>query len=65
MFAGSRLVGGADADLIAAGLLLDLKAGSKKLALPQEDMFQVLSPCWLIAHQRPNALGTHAGLQEA
>lgn len=40
-FAGSALIGGADGDLIAAGLLLELKTSSK-LSLPVADMLQVI-----------------------
>jgi hypothetical protein len=40
-FAGSALIGGADGDLIAAGLLLELKTTSK-LSLPVTDMLQVI-----------------------
>lgn len=40
-FAGSALIGGADGDLIAAGLLLELKTSSK-LSLPVTDMLQVI-----------------------
>jgi hypothetical protein len=40
-FAGSALVGGADGDLIAAGLLLELKTSSM-LSLPVTDMLQVI-----------------------
>jgi hypothetical protein len=40
-FAGSALIGGADGDLIAAGLLLDLKT-SAKLTLAVKDLFQVI-----------------------
>jgi len=41
-FAGSALIGGADGDLIAAGLLLEVKTTSK-LSLPVTDMLQVIS----------------------
>lgn len=49
-FAGSRLVGGADADLIAAGLLLDLKVtlgdkrpdGTRRLSLDKADLYQLV-----------------------
>jgi hypothetical protein len=41
VFAGSALIGGADADLVAAGLLLELKTSSK-LSLPVTDMLQVI-----------------------
>jgi hypothetical protein len=40
-FAGSALIGGADADLIAAGLLLELKT-SAKLSLGVKDLMQVI-----------------------
>ena len=40
-FSGSALLK-ADADLIAAGLLLELKTSSKKLALPVIDILQVI-----------------------
>lgn len=40
-FAGSTLIGGADGDLIAAGLLLELKTLSK-LSLPITDMLQLI-----------------------
>jgi hypothetical protein len=40
-FTGSALIGGADGDLIAAGLLLDLKT-SKKLTLGVKDVLQVI-----------------------
>jgi hypothetical protein len=40
-FAGSALIGGADGDLIAAGLLLELKTSSK-LSLPATDTLQVI-----------------------
>jgi hypothetical protein len=40
-FAGSALIGGADGDLIAAGLLLELKT-SAKLTLAVKDLFQVI-----------------------
>ena len=40
-FAGSALIGGADGDLIAAGLLLELKTSSR-LSLPVTDMLQVI-----------------------
>ena len=40
-FAGSALIGGADGDLIAAGLLLELKTSSK-MSLPVTDMLQVI-----------------------
>jgi len=42
-FQGSRLVGGADADLIAARLLLDVKTTAKKLSLARVDVFQLLA----------------------
>jgi hypothetical protein len=42
-FAGSRLVGGADADLVAAGLLLEIKTTAKKPSLGVIDLFQVIS----------------------
>ncbi|HVV12016.1 hypothetical protein [Amycolatopsis sp.] len=49
-FAGSRLIGGADADLIASGLLLDLKTGlgSKRpdgtrwCSLERKDLYQLI-----------------------
>jgi hypothetical protein len=40
-FSGSALIGGADGDLIAAGLLLELKT-SAKLTLAVKDVFQVI-----------------------
>ncbi len=40
-FAGSALIGGADGDLIAAGMLLELKTSSK-LSLPVTDMLQLI-----------------------
>ena len=40
-FAGSTMIGGADGDLIAAGLLLELKT-SAKLTLAVKDLFQVI-----------------------
>jgi hypothetical protein len=40
-FAGSELIK-ADADLIAAGLLLDLKTSTKKLSLPVTDILEVI-----------------------
>jgi hypothetical protein len=40
-FAGSALIGGADGDLIAAGLLLELKT-TAKLSLPVTDMLQLI-----------------------
>jgi hypothetical protein len=40
-FSGSTMIGGADVDLIAAGLLLELKT-SAKLTLAIEDLFQVI-----------------------
>jgi hypothetical protein len=40
-FAGSAIIGGADGDLIAAGLLLELKTSSK-LTLTVKDLFQVI-----------------------
>jgi hypothetical protein len=40
-FAGSELIK-ADADLIAAGLLLDLKTSAKKLSLPVTDILEVI-----------------------
>lgn len=40
-FVGSALIGGADGDLIAAGLLLELKTSSK-LSLTVTDMLQVI-----------------------
>ncbi len=40
-FAGSAMIGGADGDLIAAGLLLELKT-SAKLTLAVKDLFQVI-----------------------
>jgi len=42
-FAGSTLVHGADADLIAAGLLLELKTSVKKPSLGVLDLFQVIA----------------------
>jgi len=42
-FAGSRLVRGADADLIAAGLLLEIKTSVKKPSLGVLDLFQVIA----------------------
>ena len=42
-FQGSGLVGGADADLIASGLLLDVKTTAKKLSLARVDVFQLLA----------------------
>lgn len=49
-FAGSRLVGGADADMIAAGLLLDLKVtlgdkrpdGTRRLSLDKAEVYQLV-----------------------
>ena len=41
VFTGSALIH-ADADLIAAGLLLELKTSSKKLSLPVTDLFQLI-----------------------
>jgi hypothetical protein len=49
-FAGSRLVGGADADVIAAGLLLDLKVrlgdkradGTRRLSLDKAEVYQLV-----------------------
>jgi hypothetical protein len=41
VFSGSELIGGADADLIAAGLLLDLKTPAK-LSLGVTDMLQLI-----------------------
>ena len=41
-FTGSHLIGGADADLITAGLLLDLKTSAKKLSLGITDMLQLI-----------------------
>jgi hypothetical protein len=41
VFAGSELVS-ADADLIAGGLLLDLKTSARKASLPVTDIFQVI-----------------------
>ena len=41
VFSGSALIGGADGDLIAAGLLVDLKT-SAKLTLTVNDLFQVI-----------------------
>lgn len=41
MFTGSALIH-ADADLIAAGLLLELKTSSKKVSLPVTDLFQLI-----------------------
>jgi hypothetical protein len=40
-FSGSTMIGGADGDLIAAGLLLELKT-SAKLTLAVKDLFQVI-----------------------
>jgi len=40
-FTGSQIMN-ADAVLIAAGLLLDLKTTSKKISLPVTDLFQVI-----------------------
>ncbi len=40
-FSGSAMIGGADGDLIAAGLLLELKT-SAKLTLTVKDLFQVI-----------------------
>ena len=40
-FAGSELIK-ADADLIAAGLLLDLKTSAKKLSIPVTDILEVI-----------------------
>jgi hypothetical protein len=40
-FAGSSLIGGADGDLIAAGLLVDLKT-TVKLSLPVADVLQLI-----------------------
>jgi hypothetical protein len=40
-FSGSAVIGGADGDLIAAGLLLELKT-SAKLTLAVKDLFQVI-----------------------
>jgi hypothetical protein len=40
-FSGSAMIGGADGDLIAAGLLLELKT-SAKLTLAVKDLFQVV-----------------------
>lgn len=40
-FAGSTLIGGADGDLIAAGLLLDIKTTAKP-SLPVKDILQVI-----------------------
>jgi hypothetical protein len=40
-FSGSTMIGGADGDLIATGLLLDLKT-SAKLTLTVNDLFQVI-----------------------
>jgi hypothetical protein len=40
-FSGSAIIGGADGDLIAAGLLLELKT-SAKLTLAVKDLFQVI-----------------------
>ncbi len=40
-FSGSAMIGGADGDLIAAGLLLELKT-SAKLTLAVKDLFQVI-----------------------
>jgi hypothetical protein len=40
-FSGSAMIGGADGDLIAAGLLLELKT-SAKLTLALKDLFQVV-----------------------
>jgi len=40
-FSGSTMIGGADGDLIAAGLLLELKTSSK-LTLTVRDLFQVI-----------------------
>jgi hypothetical protein len=40
-FSGSAMIGGADGDLIAAGLLLELKT-SAKLSLALKDLFQVI-----------------------
>lgn len=41
VFSGSTLIGGADGDLITAGLLLELKT-SAKLSLAVKDLFQVI-----------------------
>jgi hypothetical protein len=41
-FTGSQLIGGADADLITAGLLLDLKTSARKLSLGITDMLQLV-----------------------
>jgi hypothetical protein len=41
-FAGSGLVGGADADLVAAGMLLEVKTTAKKPSLGVVDLFQVV-----------------------
>lgn len=41
-FAGSPTIGGADADLIAAGLLIEVKTSKKKPSLALVDLFQLI-----------------------
>ncbi len=48
-FSGSAAIGGADGDLIAAGLLLELKT-SAKLTLAVKDLFQVIGYALLDFH---------------
>jgi hypothetical protein len=50
-FAGSALIK-ADADLIAAGLLLELKTSAKKVTLPVTDVTRAPAGRWMVAGGR-------------